>query len=100
VCVVFIYKLVQGANFHTCKEFFAIRKSTISLVLHEFVDAFISKYKFLIYWPWGEVMKVVVDEFQAWFGLPNMQDAIDGTHIIKFLHISKTITITSLVGIA
>jgi hypothetical protein len=25
----------------------------------------------------------LVDEFQAWFGLPNVQDAIDGTHIVK-----------------
>jgi hypothetical protein len=28
-------------------------------------------------------MKLVVDEFQAWFGLPIVQDAIDGTHIVK-----------------
>jgi len=28
-------------------------------------------------------MKLVVDEFQAWFGLANVQYAIDGTHIIK-----------------
>lgn len=26
-------------------------------------------------------MKLVVDEFQAWCGLPNVQGAIDGTHI-------------------
>jgi hypothetical protein len=84
ICVCcFIYKLAQGANFHACNKLFAIRKSTIFLVLHEFVDAFISKYMFLIYWPWGEVMKLVVDEFQAWFGLPNVQDAIDGIHIVK-----------------
>jgi len=50
ICVCcFIYKLAQGANFLTCNKLFAIRKSTISLVLHEFVDAFIYKYKFLIY---------------------------------------------------
>jgi len=28
-------------------------------------------------------MKLVVDEFQTWFGLPNVQYAIDGTHIVK-----------------
>jgi len=28
-------------------------------------------------------MKLVFDEFQAWFGLPNLQYAIDGTHIVK-----------------
>jgi hypothetical protein len=26
-------------------------------------------------------MKLVVDEFQAWCGLPNVQGAIDGTRI-------------------
>jgi hypothetical protein len=26
-------------------------------------------------------MKLVVDEFQTWCGLPNVQGAIDGTHI-------------------
>jgi hypothetical protein len=28
-------------------------------------------------------MKLVIDEFRAWFGLPNVQYAIDGTHIVK-----------------
>jgi hypothetical protein len=42
-------------------------------------------------------MKLVVDEFQAWRGLPNVQGAIDGT--LNLLHILKTTTITSLVGI-
>jgi hypothetical protein len=28
-------------------------------------------------------MKLVVDEFEAWFGLPNVQDVINGIHIVK-----------------
>jgi hypothetical protein len=43
VCCV-VYIIAQGANFLACNELFAIRKSTISLVLHKFVDTFISKY--------------------------------------------------------
>jgi len=53
----------------------------IFLILHEFVDAFIFKYKFLIFWRQRKVMKLVVDEFQAWCGLPYVQGAIDGFHI-------------------
>jgi hypothetical protein len=53
----------------------------IFLVLHEFVDAFISKYRFLISWRRGEAMKLVVDEFQTWCGFSNVQGAIDDTHI-------------------
>ncbi len=44
VCCV-VYKTAQGANCCVvCNELFTIRKSTISLVLHKFVDTFISKY--------------------------------------------------------
>jgi hypothetical protein len=58
----------------------------IFLVLHEFVDAFISKYRFFISWHQGEAMKLVVDEFQTWCGLPNVQGAINGTHISIVKH--------------
>jgi hypothetical protein len=54
--------VTQSANFLICNELFAIRKFTIFLVLHEFVDAVISKYNIFIYWPWGEIMKLI-DEF-------------------------------------
>jgi hypothetical protein len=49
-----------------CSKLFDTGKFIISLVLHEFVDAFIFEYKFLISWPRGKVMKLFVDEFQAW----------------------------------
>jgi hypothetical protein len=46
-----IYKLVQDANFLTCSELFAIGKSTISIILHQFVEAFNYVYMHLITWP-------------------------------------------------
>jgi hypothetical protein len=76
-----IFKLAQGAKFLPIAKFFAIGKFMIFLVLHEFVDVIIFKYKFLISWHRGEAMKLVVDEFQTWCGLPNVQGAIDDIHI-------------------
>jgi hypothetical protein len=49
-----------------CSELFDIGKSIVSLVLHDFVNAFIFEYRFLISWPWGKVMKLLVDQFQVW----------------------------------
>ncbi len=43
-----IYKLAHGANFLVCNDFFAIRKSIISKVLHEFMVAMNVVFKKLI----------------------------------------------------
>jgi hypothetical protein len=43
-----MYKLAHGANFLVCNEVFAIRKSIISKVLHEFVVAMNVVFKNLI----------------------------------------------------
>jgi hypothetical protein len=52
----------------------------IFIVLHAFVDTFIFKYMFFISWPQRKAMKLV-DEFQTWCSILNVQGAIDGTHI-------------------
>jgi len=82
-----IFKLAQGANFLTCSEMFAIRKSIVSLVLHEFVVIFISTYNDLIILPQGEAMAIVMDDFKVWCGLLNVQGAIDGMHISILKHV-------------
>ncbi len=43
-----IYKLAHGANFLVCSEFFAIKKSIVSKVLHEFVAVMNVVFKKLI----------------------------------------------------
>ncbi len=62
-CVIF--KMVQGVNFLTCNELFAIGKLTIFLFLHEFVVTFISTYNDLINWLQGKTMTIVMDEFKV-----------------------------------
>jgi hypothetical protein len=34
-----LYKLTHGVNYHQCNEMFAIGKSSVNMVLHEFVIA-------------------------------------------------------------
>jgi hypothetical protein len=82
-----IFKLAQGANFLTCNEMFAIKKSTISSILHGFVVIFISTYNDLIILPKGEAMAIVMDDFKVWCGLLNVQGAIDGMHISIVKHV-------------
>jgi hypothetical protein len=76
-----IYTLAHGANFLICNKLFAIGKST-TLVLHEVVDVMNVIFKKLISWPNGVEIQVFMEDFKC--GLPNVQGAIDGTHIIIF----------------
>jgi hypothetical protein len=76
-----IYKLVNSAECVICDELFAIRKLTISLVLHEFVYVVNVVHKDLIKWREGRKMTIVMEEFQTWCGFPNMQGTIDDIHI-------------------
>jgi hypothetical protein len=50
-------------------------------VFHEFVYAFNVIYKNLISWPQGVEMLVFMEEFMKLCQLPNVQGAIDGTHL-------------------
>ncbi len=51
-----IYKLAHGTNFLMCTKFFAIGKSIVSKVLHEFVVAMNIVFKKLIAWLiWAEM---------------------------------------------
>ncbi len=78
-----IYTLTYGANFLICGKLFAIRKST-TLVLHEVVDVMNVIFKKLMSWPNGVEIQVFMEDFKQFCGLPNVQGAIDGTHIIIF----------------
>lgn len=46
-----IYKLAQAVNFLTYNELYAIGKSIIYVILHQFVEAFNFVYMHLIIWP-------------------------------------------------
>jgi hypothetical protein len=46
-----IYKLAHGVNFLICNELFAIDKSILSFMLHEFVEATNITFNKLILWP-------------------------------------------------
>jgi hypothetical protein len=76
-----IFKLAHGVCFLICNKLFAINKSTLSFVLHEFVEAANFTFRKLVLWPTGVEMSVVMEGFQQLCGLPNIHGAIDGTHI-------------------
>jgi len=61
---------------------FVIGKSTVSLVLHEFVEAVNITFKKLISWPTRAKLNVVMENFKQWCGLSNVHGGINGTHIL------------------
>jgi hypothetical protein len=73
-----------GASFFICNKKFAIGKSIVELVLHEFIVVVNVDFKRLICWPIGAKMQVVMEDFRHFCGLPNIQGAIDNTHIRIF----------------
>jgi hypothetical protein len=77
-----IYKLAHGYNFLICSKLFAIGKSIVSLVLHEFFALVNIVFRKLISWPVGVDMCIVINDFKLWCGLPSIQGAIDGTHLL------------------
>ncbi len=84
-----IYKLVHGDNFFVCSELFVIGKSIMLLVLHEVVTIVNVIFRKLISWLIGAKMQVVMHDFKRFCCLPNIQGAINGTHIA----ILKTLTL-------
>ncbi len=66
-------------NFVICNEFFAIKKLTISLALHEFVYVVNVVHK---EWRERREMTIVMDEFQTWCGFPSMHGTIDDIHVL------------------
>jgi hypothetical protein len=79
-----IHKLSYGSNMLTCNELFAIDTSTMGLVIREVVKDMNIMFKSLIAWPMGPKMGDVMLKFKELCGLPNMQGAIDNTHISIF----------------
>jgi hypothetical protein len=58
-----VYKLAHNANFLICSELFTIGKTTISLVLHEFVKVVNITLRNLISWPMRAKLNVVMESF-------------------------------------
>jgi hypothetical protein len=66
-----------------CSEIFAINKSTISEVLHEFVAVMNVLFKKVIAWPTRARVSNVMKNFKQWCGLPRLvHDISNSTHII------------------
>jgi hypothetical protein len=51
------------------------------LVLHKFVDVVNVVFNKLISLPMSAEMCSVLNDFKLWCGLPNVQGAVDGTHL-------------------
>ncbi len=58
-----MYKLAQGANFLVSIELFAMGKSIVSLIFHEFVYAINQVYSGLMKWLEGPTMTLVMEFF-------------------------------------
>jgi hypothetical protein len=80
-----MYKLVQGASFLMCSEFFAVGQSIVSVCLRDFVHAVNLEFRSEISFPCGNRLRNVMNSFQDFCGLPAVAGTIDGTHI----HIRK-----------
>jgi hypothetical protein len=80
-----LYKLAHGANFLSCSEHFAIGRATIGQAIREVICSINVAFVDLIIWPRGEQMQSVMIGFRDWCHMPDIQGAIDYTHI----HIQK-----------
>jgi hypothetical protein len=76
-----LYKLVHASQYLHCFEFFAIKISTMHLVLHEFVCATNVVLKIQLKWLVGDDLVKVMAGFKDLCGLPSVHGAIDATHI-------------------
>ncbi len=77
-----IYKLAHGYNFLIFIKLFAIGKSIVSLVLHEFVAVVNIVFWKLISWLVEANMCTIMNDFKLRCGLPSVQGAIDGTNLL------------------
>ncbi len=75
-----IYKFAHSYNFLICNELFAIRKFTVSLVLHEFVVVMNIVFKKLISLLVGANAWPTMNHFKLWCGMFSVLGTINGTH--------------------
>jgi len=71
------YKLFRRVEYFQCNKRFAIGKSTMHLVLHEFIHAINVVFKNQIKWPKGEDLLKVTIGFKNLFGLQYLYGAIN-----------------------
>jgi hypothetical protein len=88
-----MYKLVQGASFLMCSEFFAVGQSTMSVCLRDFVHVVNLEFRSEISFPRGNRLRNVMSSFQDFCGLLAVARAINGTHIhIRKPYVPRTIS--------
>jgi hypothetical protein len=79
------YKLAHGLEYLQCNELFAIGKSTIHLMLREFVHVINDVFKAQLQWIECERLFQIMQGFKELLGLPCIQGAINAIQI----HIHK-----------
>ncbi len=80
-----LYKLVDAIDFLQCSELFIIGKSTVHLVLQEFIYAVNEVFKNQAWWPKCDNMMQMMEGSKDLLGLPKIQKTIDATQI----HVQK-----------
>ncbi len=73
------YKLAHGVDYLQCTEMFVIGKSSVNMVLREFVVVVNVVFRTQIRWPHGEDLLRVMACFKDWCGLLFIPGAIDYT---------------------
>ncbi len=72
-----LYKLAHASHYLQCNEFFIIGKSTVHLVLCEFMHAMNKVFKNLIQWAQGNNLFHVMEGFKEFSRMSSIQRAID-----------------------
>lgn len=83
-----LYKLAHVSKYLHCSELFAIEKSTIHLVLHEFMCAMNIVLKNQMKWPKGNDLIEVMARFKNFYDMSSVHGTIDATRI----HVQKLTT--------
>lgn len=81
----FLYKFFHGVDYLQCSEMFTIGKSSMNMVLHNFVFTINEVFRNQIWWPQGEDLSWVMVGFRDLCGLLSIHGVIDCTQI----HIQK-----------
>ena len=77
-----LWCLAAPAEYRTISHLFGIGKSTVCEIVHETVDAIITRLKQdYIRFPTGQAQRDVINGFESTWGFPQCVGALDGCHI-------------------
>ena len=77
-----LWCLATPAEYRTISHLFGIGKSTVCEIVHETVDAIITRLKQdYIRFPTGQAQRDVINGFESTWGFPQCVGALDGCHI-------------------